>query len=235
MDEASVGRYSWIVFDADGTLFDYDRAETSALGRTFRQYGLDFDSNAHRLFVEINKPLWVELENGTITSQRLRVRRFEDLAEALEIELPAEAFSGDYLENLGAECGLLPGAERVVEELSRDHSLALATNGIAQVQRSRFSASSIKQHFKALVISDEIGVAKPDPGYFVELFAKMGEPDRDGVLMVGDSLSSDIAGGNDFGIDTCWYNPAGLHNGSPIVPTFEISDLSQILEITRDV
>ena len=229
-----MSKYSWIVFDADGTLFDYDRAERSALARTCGQHGLEFNSEVHRLFGEINKPLWVKLEQGEISSQRLRVQRFEVLAEALEVELSASDFSDDYLLNLGAECVLLPGADEVVEDLSRDHGLALATNGIAEVQRSRFSASSIKPHFSALVISEEVGFAKPDSGFFSELFSQMGDPDKAEVLMVGDSLSSDIAGGSGFGIDTCWFNPSGQSNGSSIVPTYEIIELSELFEIARD-
>jgi len=228
-----MSRYRWIVFDADGTLFDYDRAERSALARTCGQHGLEFDSEVHRLFGEINKPLWVKLEQGEISSQRLRVLRFEVLAEALEVELNASDFSDDYLLNLGAECVLLPGADEVVEDLSRDHGLALATNGIAAVQRSRFSASSIKRHFRALVISEEVGFAKPDSGFFSELFSQMGDPNKAEVLMVGDSLSSDIAGGSGFGIDTCWFNPSGQSNGSSVAPTYEIIELSELFEIAR--
>ena len=230
-----MSRYSWIVFDADGTLFDYDRAERSALARTCGQHGLEFDSEVHRLFGKINKPLWVALEQGEISSQRLRVQRFEELAEALEVELSASVFSDDYLLNLGAECVLLPGADEVVEDLSRDHGLALATNGIAEVQRSRFSASSIKPHFSALVISEEVGFAKPDTGFFSELFSQIGDPAKAEVLIVGDSLSSDIAGGEGFGIDTCWFNPSGESNESSVTPTYVISNLSEILEIVRGV
>jgi YjjG family noncanonical pyrimidine nucleotidase len=228
-----MSRYRWIVFDADGTLFDYDSAEFGALDRTFEQYGLHFDAEVHRLFGEINKPLWVEFEQGRVSTQRLRVRRFEVLADALEVEFCASDVSDDYLLNLGAQCALMPGAQELVEDLSRDHGLALATNGIAAVQRSRFSASSIRPHFKALVISDEIGVAKPDPRFFTELFSRIEDPDRGEVLMVGDSLTSDIAGGVGFGIDTCWFNPSDQLNGSPVAPTYEVNDLSEILDIAR--
>jgi len=228
-----MNRYSWIVFDADGTLFDYERAELGALARTFRQHGLPFDSEVQRLFGEINRPLWVEFEQGRVSTERLRIQRFEELAEALGVDLSASVVSDDYLLNLGAECALLPGAQEVVEDLSSDHDLALATNGISAVQRSRFSASSIKAYFKALVISDEIGFAKPDPEFFRELFSRMGIPDLSDVLMVGDSLSSDIAGGAGIGIDTCWFNPSGQPHDSLVKPTYVINNLAEIFEIAR--
>lgn len=226
-------KYRWIVFDADGTLFDYDCAELSALTRTFEHYGVEFDSAVHRMFTDINGRLWAEFEQGRVSSQRLRVQRFEELMEALDLGVCPTDFSRDYLLNLGADSTLLPGAIEVVERLSEDCGLVLATNGIAGVQNSRFSASSIKPYFKSLVISDEIHVAKPDPGFFSEVFRRIGNPERAEVLMVGDGLSSDIAGGVGFGVDTVWFNPSGKPNDSSIVPTYEISNLAEIFEIVH--
>jgi len=187
------------------------------------------------MFAEINSRLWVEFEQGKVSSRRLRVLRFEELATAIKLDLCVSEFSDDYLLNLGAECALLPGADEVVAHLSRDFGLVLATNGIAEVQHSRFSASSIQPYFSAVVISDEIGFAKPDPGFFSEVFSTMGNPERTEVLIVGDGLSSDIAGGARFGVDTCWFNPSGQPNDSSIMPTYEISDLLEICDIAWDV
>lgn len=226
-----IRKYHWIVFDADGTLFDYDCAELSALTRTFEYYGVDFDSAVHRMFTDINGRLWAAFEQGKVSSQRLRVQRFEELFEMIGIGVCPSEFCRDYLLNLGAECTLLPGAEEVVEGLSQHFGLVLATNGIAEVQHSRFEASILKVHFDALVISDEIGIAKPEPGFFSEVFSRAGHPDKAEVLMVGDSLSSDIAGGARFGIDTVWFNPSGRSNDSSIEPTYEIKGLQEIFEV----
>ena len=228
-------KYRWIVFDADGTLFDYEHAELSALTRTFEHYGVRFDPEVHRLFTTINGRLWDEFELGMVSSQRLRVQRFEELIDALEVDVCPSSFSRDYLLNLGADSTLLPGAIEVVERLSEDCGLVLATNGIAEVQNSRFSASSIKPYFTSLVISDEINVAKPDPGFFSEVFRRIGNPERAEALMVGDGLSSDIAGGVGFGIDTVWFNPSGKPNDASVVPTYEVSALSEILDLVREV
>lgn len=230
-----MNRYRWIVFDADGTLFDYDHAELSALTRTFELYGVDFDSEVHRLFKEFNARLWEEFEQGRVTSQRLRVQRFEHLMDALERDVCPTDFSRDYLLNLGADSTLFPGTLEIVERLSDDCGLVLATNGIAEVQNSRFSASSLPPYFSSLVISDEINVAKPDPAFFSEVFRRIGNPEKTEVLMVGDGLSSDIAGGVGFGIDSAWFNPSGKPNNSSVVPTYEVSALSEVLGLVREV
>jgi len=167
-----------------------------------------------------------------VSSLRLRVERFEELADAIGVDFDATLFSRDYLANLGADSRLLPNAHDVVERLSPDFGLVLATNGIKEVQRSRFSASMLEPYFHAVVISDEIGVAKPEAGFFTEMFSRMKCPKKSEVLIVGDSLSSDIAGGSNFGIDTCWFNPEGHSNDSSVEPTFEIGDLLDVIEIT---
>ncbi len=224
-------RYRWIVFDADGTLFDFEHAEQSALVRTFGEYGLYFDDSIRDQFVEINRSLWAEFEQGRLTSQQLRVKRFEDLAACAALEYCASDFSADYLHNLGSVGKLLRGAGELVEGLAQDFGLVLATNGIADVQHRRFAASGIQHHFRGLVISDEVAVAKPDPAFFTHVFDAMDHPEKAEVLMVGDSLSSDIAGGVGYGIDTCWFNPAGLSPSPTVTPTYEIQSLDEILPI----
>jgi FMN phosphatase YigB (HAD superfamily) len=116
----------------------------------------------------------------------------------------------------------------VVRDLSARFRLLLATNGIAVVQRARFSRSSIRRYFEDVVISDEIGVAKPQTEYMDEAFSRMGDPSKSEVLIIGDSLSSDITAGANYGIDTCWFNPGHLPLDGFPKPTFTIEDLSEI-------
>lgn len=226
-----MSRYDWVIFDADGTLFDYNQAEISALKATLNGYGIDFTPAIHESYVEINTKLWKEFELGQITSKDLRVRRFEELAFAESFELPASEFSDDYLMNLGDQRDLIVGAEEVLERISKHARLVVATNGITLVQRSRFDSSAIQQHVEYLVISEEIGYAKPDPRYFEHVFEKMGHPDKSRVLMVGDGLTSDIAGGAGFGIDTCWFNPDNQVNSTTTKPTYQINDLFEVIDI----
>jgi len=229
----AVKRYSWIVFDADGTLFDFEHAERTALERTLGSFGVGLSPELYAAYRAISIDLWSRFERGEIDSQRLRTARFERLIGDFRLDVNPSEVSVHYIHSLGSERRLLPEAERIVEHLATGFRLLLATNGIADVQRRRFDGSAIRRHFADVVISDEIGVAKPDPGYFDEAFARMGGPARSEVLMVGDSLSSDMAGGGAYGIDTCWFNPGDLHNGSAPRPTYVISRLTELLAIVE--
>jgi putative hydrolase of the HAD superfamily len=226
--EADRPRYSWLIFDADGTLFDFHLGETAALQWTTDKYGVSYSPHLHEVYAAISLELWGRFESGEIPLNELRVMRFERLFTDLGINLEPEPFNNDFMEVLGRQTQLLDGAEDVVRDLSSRFRLLLATNGIAVVQRARFSRSSIRRYFEDVVISEEIGVAKPQPEYMDEAFSRMGNPPKSEVLMIGDSLSSDIAAGANYGIDTCWFNPDRLPlDGSP-TPTYTISALSGI-------
>lgn len=220
--------YRWLIFDADNTLFDYDQAEKNALQKTFRIYGLRLTREIHQVFGRINGAIWSLFESGEVSSQRLRVQRFEQLAEELGLNINAESFSRDYLDQLGEEGCLVEGARQLVEDLAGPFHLALATNGIADVQQRRLKKAGLEGYFQAVVISDLIGVSKPSPAFFEEVFSRIGDPPREQVLMIGDSLTSDISGGAAFGMDTCWYNPAGQDAPRDIDITYQIQKLEEL-------
>lgn len=221
-------RYRWLIFDADGTLFDFRLGETTALKLTTRRHDVEYSPHLHDVYKVISADLWGRFERGEIDLKTLRVDRFGRLFEELEIDVDPESFNTDFMRDLGQQTQLLPGAEDAVRDLSSRCRLLLATNGIAVVQRARFSSASIRRYFEDVVISDEIGVAKPQREYMDVVFAKMGDPPRSEVLMIGDSLSSDIAGGVEYGIDTCWFNPNGVELDGGPRPTYTISELVEI-------
>lgn len=223
--------YRTLLFDADGTLFDYDRAETWALTETFSQYGHLFEAGYSQLYRRLNDPLWDDFERGAITQDRLKVLRFELLFDHLGLDVDPAAFSDSYSHQLGTATFLIDGAEETVAALSNDYRLYIITNGLSEVQRPRFAASALHDHFLDWVISEEVGFAKPDPRIFDIAFERMGWPIRDEVLIIGDSLSSDIAGGIGYGIDTCWYNPNGRQAESSLPITHEIQEIAQLLDI----
>lgn len=222
-------KYKWLLFDADGTLFDYDKAEGFALRSTFDMLGLGYEAHYGEVYRRINAEIWLDFEAGKITQRRLRTRRFELLFDAIESDCDPAEFSKRYLANLALGTDLIEGAEDVIMSLHGRVGLLLITNGLADVQRPRFAKSTVGHYFSDVVISEEVGAAKPDPAIFEVAFAKMDFPAKADVLMVGDSLSSDIRGGLNYGIDTCWFNPEGRPYESGVMADHEISELRDLL------
>lgn len=221
-------RYQWIIFDADGTLFDYDQAEYSALRKSFRFFDLEYRSEYLDIYRGCNKKLWEAFELGNITIEKLKIKRFELFLKQIGAVVDSEAFSHEYLNQLSACSYLIDGAEKLITFLSGKVGLILMTNGIKEVQRSRFGRSSIHTLFSDIIISDEVGVAKPDKRIFEIAFENMSILDKSTVLMVGDNLSSDIKGGINFGIDTCWYNPNHFEQDPEIRATYELKNLQDL-------
>jgi 2-haloacid dehalogenase len=225
--------YDWLLFDADGTLFDYDKAEAVSLEKAFRQTGHNFDPDYSQVYRRINGQMWLDFEQGSISQGRLRIKRFELLFDSLDIKTDPEVFSKKYLENLADSAYLLEDAEEVVIRLAEKTCLMLITNGLKDVQRARWGKSTIKRYFSDILISEEIGAAKPDKKIFEEAFIRMNNPGKEKVLMVGDSLTSDIKGGHDYGIDTCWFNPLEKSSEMDLEIRFEIKNLRELLSIVN--
>ena len=223
--------YRWLLFDIDGTLFSYTRAEAFAIEETFRNFAVPFQPAYLETYQAVNGQIWQQLEQGTITPDALKVRRFEQLFDHLALSLDAAAFSERYLENLGRAAFLLPEALSTVRALHAHYPMALVTNGLSKVQRARLAGSEIEPFFSHAFISEEVGAAKPDQAYFTFVFQQLGNPNPAEVLIIGDSLTSDMRGGQDFGIATCWFNPAGQPLTDGLAPTYQIAHLSALLPI----
>ncbi|MFP4012114.1 MAG: YjjG family noncanonical pyrimidine nucleotidase [Spirochaetaceae bacterium] len=226
-----MARYSLVLLDADGTLFDYDRAEAYALETTCKELGLHYEPKRDLpTYRQINDAMWRAFERGEIDPDALKTRRFADTLEAMgqSDAVRPEEMADRYLEHLAEGSFLIPGVLPMVRELSRLARLAVITNGLARVQRSRFSRSGLAHYVDHLVISDEVGSQKPQPGIFEVALSPFGEVARKEVLIVGDSLTSDIEGGVRYGIDTCWYNPEGRANPNGPHPTYEVRRLDEI-------
>jgi len=173
--------------------------------------------------------IWRDFEQKKITSKKLRIERFQRFFSKEDLQLDPQVISPIYLKYLSEGTHLLPGAEEIVNFLFGKCELALATNGLADVQNPRFAGSDLAKYFQHIFISEEIGHPKPDPEFFQHIFAKL--PHKKSSIIIGDNLTSDIKGGNDFGIDTCWFNQNKRINKSGIIPNFEISDLRELRSI----
>jgi len=219
--------YKAIFFDADDTLFDYPQAERAALLACLGEFAIATDPAAFTAaYRRHNRDVWQAFERGETDQATLRVERFRRLFAELGIPgLPLERVSAFYLEALADQSQLLPGALDLVRGLAADYPLALVTNGIASVQNKRFAASPITPYFKAIVISEEVGIAKPDSRIFAPALQAIGVPAGD-VLYVGDSVSSDMAAARNAGMDFCWVNPGRLPVPGSYAPAYIIASIA---------
>lgn len=219
--------YTWLLFDADDTLFDFPKAEANALRWTLEAFGLPFAPEHFTIYARCNKQVWMEFERGEVTAQELRTKRFRLFFDETGLAGDPAVFSPVYLQNLALGGDLLPGAEEVIAALKERYRLALVTNGLKDVQRPRLANSPLKNSFERLFISEELGAAKPAKAYFDAVFAGIGHPPKDRVLIIGDSPTSDMQGGLDYGIHTCWYNPQGQSTEMAI--TYQVRELRELL------
>jgi 2-haloacid dehalogenase len=221
--------YRGFLLDADNTLFDYDRAEGEALDETLGETAPSVPrEESLAAYRAINAGYWKRFEQGAVTLDALKVERFSDLVRELGVSGDPQLISNAYLARLGSKAYFLPHARGVVEELSRRAALCLVTNGISQVQRDRLALSGIAPCFTAILISEELGCAKPDLRFFQAACKALQMPPSE-LLCVGDNPNSDIAGAHSAGIDACWYAPSGAAwRGPARAPAWVIRDLEEL-------
>lgn len=225
-------KYDVIIFDADETLFDFKKSEKHAFESTMIENGFEYSEKEHFLvYKEINTAIWKELEEGKISQKELKVERFKRFLEKINSNLLAEDFAKVYMKNLSFASFVYEDSEELLLDLHNDKTLAIITNGLSDVQNNRIRKSVIAKYFKDIVVSEEVNVSKPDPKIFEIAFKNLNIKDKSKVLMVGDSLTSDIQGGINFGIDTCYYNPLEIENKTSIKPTYEINKLAKLKDI----
>lgn len=175
-------KWDWIFFDADETLFTFD--SFGGLQRMFLDYSVTFTAEDFQDYQAVNKPLWVDYQNGAITALQLQHQRFDVWAERLNVS--PGALNEAFLNAMADICAPLPGAVSLLDSLKGKVKLGIITNGFTALQQIRLERTGLRDHFDALVISEEVGVPKPDPRIFDYALAQAGNPDRDRVLMVGD-------------------------------------------------
>ncbi|MEM7476784.1 MAG: pyrimidine 5'-nucleotidase [Planctomycetota bacterium] len=226
-------RYPFLFFDADHTLFDFDAAEEASLKRAVISLHSDgFQHSWLAAYQKANKHVWKAYEAGSLSVAEVKQKRFQDFVQLAGIAVSPADLSQRYVEELAKCTMLLPDAEKLLDELQRrGHQMLLLTNGLSEIQRPRFRNSAIARYFKTFVISDELGVAKPDPKIFSVALQAFDCPDKSQVLMIGDNLRSDIVGGIGSGIATCWFNPSHAACDPEIKPDFEVTQLLDLLEL----
>ncbi len=220
-------KYDWILFDADETLFSFDAFK--GLKTMFARLGVDFTEQDFSEYQHINKPLWVRYQNGEISAAQLQQDRFLSWAERLSTT--ALELNRLFLEAMADICQVLPGVKELLDLIGSKAQLGIITNGFTQLQQIRLEKTGLSEYFQHVIISEEIGVAKPDRAIFDFALDKMGQPDRNKVLMVGDNVHSDVLGGLNAGVETCWINWNQDAKPEHIDPHFQVTDWFELKQL----
>lgn len=200
------GPIEWVLFDVDGTLLDYRATESAALRATLASIGVEATADLVSTYATINASHWAALERNETTPERIRVERWRDFADAVGVATDPETVAEFYVASLASAHHPLPHAADVVARLAADRGIGVITNGFGDVQRPRLAAAGLLDHVRSMTVSDEVGASKPDPVIFAHALASMGDPDPAHVLIVGDNVVADIAGGAAAGMRTCFYD-----------------------------
>ena len=224
-------RYDTLLFDLDHTLLDSDASEIAAYAHTMATIGLAEPDDHFERYLRINHAMWAAVERGELQPTEVRHRRFEQFVDEVGISADPVVMADAFVWGLGAFGELYDGAREVLERYAGTARLAMVTNGLSDVQRARIDRLDLAGYFDAVVISSEVGVTKPRPEIFDITFEQLGQPPKQSALMIGDSLTSDIRGGSDYEIATCWFNWRRSATVPGVTVTHEITALDQLTGI----
>ena len=230
-----MAKYYCILFDADNTLLNFDAAENKALAETLVNYGIEPDAETVQTYRTINEELWRQLEKGQIRREKLFGERFSRFLKAINAAGDGVEMNRFYLEQLSTHPDLMsPEVLDVLRELSEVATLAIVSNGAQKVQTRRLAESGVMNFMEDVFISEKMGCEKPNARIFDAALRALGVENREHVLMVGDSLPSDIQGGINAGLDTCWFNPSHNENPGKVCPTYEIETLEELYPLVME-
>ena len=224
--------YNFLLFDLDHTLLDFDAAEDVALTQLLKEEGVA-DIQAYKdYYVPMNKSLWKDLEEKKITKQELVNTRFSKLFSHFGIEKDGVYLAERYQFYLAQQGQVFSGAMELLDSLiDRGYELYAATNGITTIQTGRLAQSGLAPYFNQVFISEQLQTQKPDALFYEKTGQQIAGFSKEKTLMIGDSLTADIQGGNNADIDTIWYNPHHLVNKSLAQPTYEVNSYQALLEL----
>lgn len=223
--------YKYLLFDLDGTLLDFLKSEAVSIRAVFQSFGLPHSDAAVARYSEINDRYWKRYEKGEIKREEIFAGRFKTFLEEIHLTGDPQALCDAYFSKLSQSAFLLPGALPLLRALKGRYILCAATNGYAATQHSRLQLSGLNGYFNHLFISEEMQTKKPDRQFFEQIFRTLGCSNPRQALMIGDSISSDIAGGIAAGCDTCFVNLTGKEIVPPNETTYTVTNLAQIIPV----
>lgn len=224
-------KYQYLLFDLDGTLLDFLKSEAVSIREAFQSFGLPHNDAAVQLYSKINDSYWKRYEKGEIKRSEIFAGRFQTFLAQIGQPGDPQALCDAYFLKLSQSTYLLPGALPLLQALKGRYTLCAATNGYAVTQHNRLQLSGLKEYFNYLFISEEMQTKKPDKQFFDLAFGALGCKNPKQALMIGDSLSSDIAGGLTAGCDTCFVNLSGQSVTPPPGTTYTVTALNQIIPV----
>ena len=225
----------YVLFDVDDTLLDFGKAEAAAIRKTFERIGIPVTDELIRRYSEINAQQWSRFEKGEITREKLLTERFDILFSELGINVPSEMAQASYEYLLGIGHYFVDGAEELLEALKDKYELYIVSNGNASVQDRRLKSAGIIPYFKDIFISERVGFNKPSAEFFDACFEHIPGFEKDKAVIVGDRLSSDILGGINAGVKTCWFNPRGDAPDPDIPADYEIKHLGELPALLESI
>lgn len=220
--------YSTILFDVDGTLLDFDAAEKSGLEQVLISRGVTPTIELEIRYREINDSYWKAFERGEICRDQIMGNRFVDFFKTLDMSADGAALEKLFRNKLNESAVLLEGAVEICDYLKNKYRMYVVTNGVSETQYKRLAASKLDKYFDDIFVSEDAGSQKPQKEYFDYCFSRIDEADPAEMLIIGDTLSSDIKGGNIAGLDTCWINPGKLGRKEGIRVDYEIRKLEEL-------
>ena len=225
----------YVLFDVDDTLLDFGKAEAAAIRKTFERIGIPVTDELIRRYSEINAQQWSRFEKGEITREKLLTERFDILFSELGINVPSEMAQASYEYLLGIGHYFVDGAEELLQALKDKYELYIVSNGNASVQDRRLKSAGIIPYFKDIFISERVGFNKPSAEFFEACFERIPGFEKDKAVIVGDRLSSDILGGINAGVKTCWFNPRGDAPDPDIPADYEIKHLGELPALLESI
>jgi 2-haloacid dehalogenase len=222
--------YTTVLFDLDHTLLDSGASEQAAFDETMRSIDVEPSAPIFAIYDRVNQALWRQVEAGLVSPNDVKVQRFEQLLIELSVDGDAVAMGATFVQGLTNYGELFAGARELLDALHGRVRMGMITNGIGSTQRGRIDRLDLGHYFDAVSISGELGISKPDPQIFDHTLVAMQVADRSEVVMVGDSLPSDIAGAANAGIDSIWYNPTGEPSNG-IAPSLTVETFDELISL----
>ncbi|MFK9092713.1 YjjG family noncanonical pyrimidine nucleotidase [Bacillus salipaludis] len=224
-------KYRTLLFDVDDTLLDFAAAEKAALRLLFEEHSMTFTTEMESHYKKINHGLWKSFEEGKMDRDEVVNTRFSLLFKEYGQKVDGVLLEKSYRSYLEEGHQLVSGAFELIKDLQQQYDLYIVTNGVSKTQDKRLRASGLHPIFKGIFVSEDTGFQKPMKEFFDYVFGRIPHFSAEQTLIIGDSLSSDIKGGQLAGLDTCWFNPNKVPNDTKIVPTYEIQKLDELYQI----